>query len=103
VINEGDDQRRLMILTDGLAKMTLNGKFVRLLGEGECFGETGFINGGAQKHRIEALTPIHALELSAEVLTELPPKIHLHYYRHISEILVARSELPDEVDPDISL
>jgi len=103
LINEGDDQRRLMILTDGLAKMELNGKFVRLLGEGECFGETGFINGGSQKHRIEALTPIHALELSAEVLTELPPKIHLHYYRHISEILVARSELSDEPVPDVSL
>jgi len=69
----------------------------------ESFGETGFINGGVQKHRIEALTSINVLEISAEALTELPAKIHLHYYRHISEILVARSTLPDEPDPDVSL
>jgi len=103
LIDEGDDQRRLMVLTAGLAKVGLGGKYVRLLGEGECFGETGFINGGVQRHRIEALTSINVLEISAEALTELPAKIHLHYYRHISEILIARSTLSDEPDPDVSL
>ncbi len=103
MINVGDDQRRIMIVTDGLAKMQSDGHYLRMLGEGQCFGETGFINGGAQKHRIEALTSVNVLELSAEMLAELPPKIHLHYYRHISEILVTRSAQEDVPAVDVSL
>jgi len=103
LVEAGNSQRSIMILTDGMSKVMHNGQYLRLLGEGECFGETGFINGGAQKHQIEALTAVNVLELSADMLSELPPKIHLHYYRHISEILVARSALRDEPEIDIEL
>ena len=87
----------------GIAKVENNGHYMSMLSEGECFGETGFINGGAQLHRIEAMTPVNVLELSADVLTELPPKIHLHYYRHISEILVERSSLGSAQQLDLTL
>lgn len=103
LIELGDDQRRILILTDGVAKVVEEGKYVTLIGEGECLGETGFINGGAQKRRIEAVTSVNALELSADVMAELPPKIHLHYYRHISEIMVARTSLENAVKVDIEL
>ncbi|MFT5893177.1 MAG: serine/threonine protein kinase [bacterium] len=103
LIEVGDDQRRILILTDGIVKIESGGKYLRLLGEGECLGETGFINGGAHKHRVEAVTSVNVLVLSAEVMAELPPKIHLHYYRHISEILVARTTLTDIPDVDIEL
>ena len=103
LIESGDDQRRILIITDGAAKMEEDGKYLRLISEGECLGETGFINGGAHKHRVEALTPVNALELSADVMAELPPKIHLHYYRHISEILVTRSSLENTPDVDVEL
>jgi CRP-like cAMP-binding protein len=99
----GDDQRRILILTDGAAKIESDGKYLRLIGEGECLGETGFINGGANKHRVEALTSVNALVLSSEVMSELPPKIHLHYYRHISEILVERTARAETPDVDIAL
>jgi serine/threonine protein kinase len=103
LIEVGDDQRRILILTDGIVKIESGGKYLRLLGEGECLGETGFINGGAHKHRVEAVTSVNVLVLSADVMAELPPKIHLHYYRHISEILVARTTLTDIPDVDIEL
>jgi hypothetical protein len=90
-------------LTDGAAKIENGGKYLRLIGEGECLGESGFINGGAHKHRIEALTTVNALVLSSDVMSELPPKIHLHYYRHISEILVARTALENTPNVDIEL
>jgi serine/threonine protein kinase len=103
IVEAGDDQRRIFILTDGVAKIENDGKYIGLLSEGECLGETGFINGGAQKHRVEALTSVNALMLSADVMAELPPKIHLHYYRHISEILVARTTHADFSGVDIEL
>lgn len=103
LIEVGDKQRRIMILTDGTAKIENDGKYLRLLGEGECLGETGFISGCAYKHRVQALTSVNALVLSADVMTELPPKIHLHYYRHISEIMVARTTLANTPNVDIAL
>lgn len=103
ILDVGDEERRIMIITDGVAKVENNGHYLSMLSEGECFGETGFINGGAQVHRIEAITPVNVLELSADVLTELPPKIHLHYYRHISEILVERSSLGNAQQLDLTL
>ncbi|MFT6642225.1 MAG: CRP-like cAMP-binding protein, partial [Flavobacteriaceae bacterium] len=80
-----------------------DGKYIGLISEGECLGETGFVNGGAHKHRVEALTSVNALVLSADVMAELPPKIHLHYYRHISEILVSRTTHADFSGVDIEL
>jgi len=103
IVEAGDDQSRILILTDGVAKVESNGKYLRLLGEGECLGETGFINGGAQEHRVTAVTSVNALVLSSEVMAELPPKIHLHYYRQISEIMVARTALTDFPDVDVEL
>ena len=37
-----------------------------------------------------ALTEVAALEVTSDSLAELPPKVHLHYYRFISEILASR-------------
>ncbi|MFT4725717.1 MAG: serine/threonine protein kinase [Granulosicoccus sp.] len=103
IVEAGDDQRRIFILTDGVAKIENDGKYIGLISEGECLGETGFVNGGAHKHRVEALTSVNALVLSADVMAELPPKIHLHYYRHISEILVSRTTHADFSGVDIEL
>jgi len=90
LINTNSD-RRLLIITDGLVRAEQAGRFVALLGEGECLGEAGFINGTAENQRMIALTSVNALELSTDALVELPPKVHLHYYRHISDILVSRA------------
>jgi len=88
---DGEDaERRLLVLTDGLAKVHVDGELTELVGEGSSIGELGFINGVPDTCRVHALTSVHALELSAESLSELPPKVHLHYYRVISDRLAAR-------------
>jgi len=103
LIDKGDDQRRILILTDGVAKVEHEGSYFGLISDGDCLGETGFINGGAFKHRVTAITPVNALELSSSAMGELPPKIHLHYYRHISEILVSRSAQEKSQRIDVEL
>ena len=93
LVSSGDVDRRLLILADGVVRVQHDGKFVRLLAEGECMGETGFINGTPEVHDMVALTEVKALELSTDALGELPPKVHLHYYRHISDMLVTRTSM----------
>ena len=90
LVAAGSVDRRLLILTDGLVRVEENGDLISVYGEGECVGELGFINGAPEARQMRALTAVNALELSADALSELPPKVHLHYYRYISDILVER-------------
>ena len=85
-----DAGRRLMILTDGIARVTEAGDLIGVIGQGESIGELGFINGMPDPRSIVALTHVNVLEISSESLSELPPKVHLHYYRAISDRLVKR-------------
>lgn len=103
LIRNHSNHRQLLILTDGLVRAQHGGRFVGLFSEGECLGEAGFINGTPDTHHLLALTPVNALELSADALAELPPKVHLHYYRHISDILVARASSKNAVRLDCVL
>jgi len=90
LLRPGSIERRLLILSDGLVRVSGNGDLIALRGEGECVGELGFINGAPESHEVAALTAVNALEVTSESLSELPPKVHLHYYRFISEILATR-------------
>ena len=90
LIDSGDVQRRLFVLTHGVVKVSENDSLVRVCGEGQCIGELGFIHGAPESKKMQALTDVNVLEVSADSLSELPPKVHLHYYRVISDVLVAR-------------
>jgi len=83
-------ERRLLVLTDGLVRVNRNRALIEVVGEGGSVGELGFINGMPEACEVRALTSVNALELSAESLSDLPPKVHLHYYRVISDRLSAR-------------
>ncbi len=90
LLSAGNIERRLMVVTNGIVKVTEKGDFIRVCGEGECVGELGFIHGAPECKDMLALTDVNVLEVSADSLSELPPKVHLHYYRVISDILVER-------------
>ena len=90
LLGAGNVKRKLSIITDGMVKVTENGDLLRVCGEGDCIGELGFIHGAPETNHTQAMTHVSALEVCADSLSELPPKVHLHYYRAISDILVAR-------------
>ena len=99
----GNVDRRLMIVTDGMVKVTENGDLIRVCGAGDCIGELGFIHGAPEPKNAVALTHVNALEISADSLSELPPKVHLHYYRAISDILVERLANDGHLQLDFTL
>lgn len=90
LITSGCVDRKLLIITHGAVKITENGDLIRLCGEGECVGELGFIHGAAESKDVISLTDVNVLEVSSDALNDLPPKVHLHYYRQISDVLVER-------------
>lgn len=90
LLRAGNVDRRLLVITDGLVRVSGNGDLLAVRGEGDCIGELGFINGAPETREMVALTSVSALEITSDSLSDLPPKVHLHYYRFISEILSAR-------------
>ncbi len=101
LIDTGDADRNLLIITRGTVKVTQDNKLVRLCSEGDCIGELGFIHGTPETKKMQALTDVNVMEVSADLLSELPPKVHLHYYRVISDVLVERLAREDQYKPDV--
>lgn len=103
ILSKGEQVRRLLVITDGAVKCTRGIKFSAIMGVGQCIGETGFINGISEPRNYNALSSVTALEFSSDALAKLPPKIHLHYYRHVSDILVDRLARGDNQTVDLIL
>lgn len=100
---ESQEEARLMIITDGVVKCSLDGRQVAVYGAGDCIGEVGFMKSGVDLCDYRALTQVSVLELGKDDLARLPPKAHLQYYRYISDILNARNELRNKQTVDIEL
>jgi len=103
LIDAEDVERRLFVITHGVVKVSENDELIRVCAEGQCIGELGFIHGAPETKKMLALTDVNVLEVSADSLSELPPKVHLHYYRVISDVLVARLATESGIQLDVSL
>ena len=103
VLQKGVHIKRLLVITDGAVKSTSNGRVTALVGAGECIGETGFIHGTAEPNEHVALTSVSALQFTTDALAQLPPKVHLHYYRYISDVLLSRLAKGQKPSVDLSL
>jgi len=93
----------LFVITQGFVRVTEHDSLVRVCGEGQCIGELGFIHGAAETKKMVALSGVNVLEVSADSLSDLPPKVHLHFYRVISDVLVARLANGGSLQLDVSL
>lgn len=103
VLARGSQEPRLMIITDGVVKCSLDGRQVAVYGAGDCIGEVSFMKSGVDLCEYRALTQVSVLELGKDDLARLPPKAHLQYYRYISDILRARNELRNKQTVDVEL
>ena len=103
LIKAGDKERRLLVITHGVVKCNNENRLSAVFTAGDCVGETGFINGIAEPRTCVAACATSALEFDTESLGKLPPKVHLHYYRFIADVLVGRLSENDEMKADISL
>ena len=111
LLPDGNFDRQLLLLIDGVvvtesrvssvdSRPPLRG----LYGPGQCIGEYGFIHGARENVRYRATSDQQALVLSTDTLSQLAPKLHLHYYKQISDTLLRRmatEQMP--FTPDILL
>lgn len=103
VLAAGHNDRRLLIVTDGMVSGSLDGSLSLLVGAGECVGEPTFIDGSTEPRHFSALTDVSAIEFSVDDLSALPSDLQSRYLHYISEVMKKRAENTDNLVIDVSL
>ncbi len=103
LLDEGDRSRRFCVITQGIALVRRNGSVTKVLGQGDTFGEHGFIYDHESQEQISSLSGLNVLEIMPDFLTELAPGTHLHFYKSISESLMNKLARIDQVFIDVEL
>lgn len=101
LLDGSSDRRHLLIVTEGLIRVEQDGRFHCLITRGDCVGEASFISGHQDERKVVCATEVEVLEVSTLSLSKLPPKMHLHYFRIISDRLDAQKadrEGPPAID-----
>jgi cytochrome P450 len=80
LFEEGDPARDCYLIVDGQAEVTVAGRFLDDVGEGESIGELGLLDGGPRSARVVSSTPmtVHVIEADGfdRLLDEAPSVTH---------------------------
>lgn len=80
LFEEGDPARDCYLIVDGQAEVTVAGRFLDDVGEGESIGELGLLDGGPRSARVVTSTPMTVLVIEADgfdrLLDEAPSVSH---------------------------
>ena len=90
VLEEGEVDDHLYIVTDGELVARRAGRLMEVMGNGECFGEMGFINQEKSIATIEALSEVSLYRVSRDIFDKISPNTQLHYYKTFSKLLASR-------------
>ncbi|HBR97668.1 MAG TPA: serine/threonine protein kinase [Gammaproteobacteria bacterium] len=101
LIDEGATSRQFSVITGGVVVVRRKGRVVQILGEGDTIGEFGFIHDDPSPLRVIAQSNVSLLSVNPDFLAELPPAVHLHYYKRISESLVHKISSQDRLVLDL--
>ena len=64
IVTQGDKDRRLYLIADGEAKISVDGKSVGKVGSGDYFGEIAVLDGGERAATVIATTSMTVLSIS---------------------------------------
>ncbi len=99
LIEYGQHTRDFSVIVSGVVVVRKDAAIVGVLGEGDIFGELGFIHNDPSPVQVVAKHGVTVLSIDPDFLNELSPRVHLHYYKQISESLVGKMSAESGVSP----
>ena len=95
IIRENEPGKSFFFLAQGQVKVTLEGRLLNTISEGECFGEMAYIRGGEMPRHatVEAMTGILLAEFEPEPLARMSLGAQLQLTRALVRNLVDRLDL----------
>jgi CRP-like cAMP-binding protein len=98
IIRENDPGQSFFFLAQGQVKVTLEGRLLNTISEGEGFGEMAYIRGGDMPRHatVETMTAILLAEFEPQALARMSLGAQLHLTRALARNLVDRLDLANE-------
>jgi CRP-like cAMP-binding protein len=99
VIQQGETGKGFFVITDGTAKVTLDGDDVATLSSGSYFGEMAVIDGGPRTANITAQTELSTLEITPAAflrLVDREPMVARSFYQELCRRLEVAGNPVDE-------
>jgi hypothetical protein len=98
IIRENDPGQSFFFLAQGQVKVTLEGRLLNTISEGEGFGEMAYIRGGEMPRHatVETMTAILLAEFEPQALAQMSLGAQLHLTRALARNLVDRLDLANE-------
>jgi serine/threonine protein kinase len=95
ILRESTPGNSFFFLAKGQAKVTLQGRLLNMVNEGECFGEMAWIHGANDRRHatVESLTELVLAEFAADSLGGMSVGAQLHLTRALVRNVVDRLEL----------
>jgi serine/threonine protein kinase len=95
IVREDEPGQSFFFLAQGQVKVTLEGRLLNTIGEGECFGEMAYIRGGEMPRHatVESMTGILLAEFEPQPLASMSLGAQLQLTRALVRNLVDRLEL----------
>jgi len=95
IVRENEPGQSFFFLAQGQVKVTLEGRLLNTIGEGECFGEMAYIRGGEMPRHatVESMMGILLAEFAPEALAKMSLGAQLQLTRALVRNLVDRLDL----------
>jgi serine/threonine protein kinase len=90
IVKEGEMDDRFYIIVAGSCNVERHGGSVGLLGNGECFGETSYVQGAKRTATIRAVDGVTVLKVSSTLLEQVSASCQLRFNRVFLRSLIGR-------------
>ena len=95
IVKEGEMDDRFYIIVNGHCSVERNGAPVGMLGTGECFGETSYVQGAKRNATIRAADGVTVLKVSSTLLEQVSAACQLRFNRVFLRALIGRLQGAD--------
>jgi len=90
IVKEGEMDDRFYIIVSGSVAVMRGGVVVGQLDEGDCFGETSYVEGAKRLATIKALTPVTLMKVSSTLLEQSSAACQLRFNKVFLRNLISR-------------
>jgi serine/threonine protein kinase len=90
IVKEGEMDDRFYIIVSGTCSVERHGRAIGLLSNGECFGETSYVQGAKRTATIRAADSVTVLKVSSTLLEQVSASCQLRFNRVFLRALISR-------------
>ncbi|MEL7535675.1 MAG: serine/threonine-protein kinase [Pseudomonadota bacterium] len=90
IVKEGEIEDRFFIIVSGDVEVCVNDNVVGRLQDGDCFGETSYVDGARNTASIRATTPVTVLRVGATLMEQMSSSCQLRFNKEFLRSLIKR-------------